>query len=404
MPAMVMVAGMTFVIIGCGPRNEFISPPPPEVTVALPLERDLAETMEFTGTTRATASVELRARVNGYLERIAFEDGAIVKEGDLLFVIQQAPFKADRDAAEAQLQKAKAELQLADANLARSEKLFEQKAITEQQFDIQKAERAKAAAEVASAEAALKQAQLNLGFTEVKAPFAGKMGRHLVDRGNIVQAEQTILAKIETIDPIYAYFYVSERDLLQFMELRRAGVIPDPEVEPPTLRLGLANEPDFPHIGKLDYLEWGVDPGTGTLLRRGTFPNTGYSMISGMFVRIRAELGKPQKRLLVEERAIGTDQRGDYVLVVNDQNIVEHRPVKLGMASGGMRVIDEGIGSNDWVIVNGLQRARPAAPVTPKRQEMQTAAAPAKTANGEAQAPVDEAKGEPKAQLSDKAG
>lgn len=360
-------------VTGCGPKNEYVAPPPPEVTVALPIEKELAETMEFTGTTRATATVELRARVNGYLERVAFEDGATVKEGDLLFVIQQAPFQAIVESAKAQVQKTQAELKLADANLARSEKLFSQKAITDQQFDIQQAERDKAAAEVKAAEAALTQAELNLGFTEIKAPFSGRMGRHLVDVGNIVQAEQTTLAKIEAVDPIYAYFYVSERDLLRFMELRRAGVIPDPSVEPPDLQLSLANEAGFPHAGKLDYLEWGVDPGTGTLLRRGTFSNSDFSMISGMFVRIRAQLGAPQKKLLVEERALGADQRGDFVLVVNNDNIVEHRLVKLGMADGPLRVVEEGIAPTDRVIVNGLQRARPAAPVNPKEATTQTA-------------------------------
>lgn len=394
LPLVALAAAMlSSSVVGCRPRNQFAPPPPPTVTVKKPVEKAVAETLQFTGTTRAVESIELRARVNGYLDKIAVQDGAFVKQGDLLFVIQQAPFQVELQSAQATLQKAQAELQLADANLARSTKLFGQNAITEQQMDIQKAERSRALAEVASAEALVHQAELNLAFTEIRAPIDGKLGRHLVDAGNVVKSEETALAKIERIDPIHAYFYVSERDLLRFMELRRKGAIPNPEETPPELQLGLSNEPDFPHKGQVDYLEWGVDPGTGTLMRRGTFPNSDFSLISGMFVRIRAQLGEPIPRLLVEERALGADQRGDYLLVVNKDKIVEYRPVKLGIAVNGMRVIDEGIGPEDWVIVNGLQRARPGAPVDPKIEEPATVnadpakGAPAKEAIAESKKP-----------------
>jgi RND family efflux transporter MFP subunit len=356
---------------GCKPRNAFVPPPPPKVTVALPEQRNIVETMEFTGTTRATARVELRARVNGYLHKISFPDGAMVKEGELLFIIEPAPYEAEQQAAQAQVQKAEASLQLAVANLARTQRLFEQNAATEQQVDVQKAEQATAEADVATAKAALRQADLNLSYTEIRAPIAGRIGRHLVDIGNLVQAETTPLATIESIDPIHAYFYVSEPDLLRFMQMVRERRIPDPSITPPALTLGLANEGGFPHQGHLDFRELGVDPGTGTVLRRAVFPNPDNTLIPGLFVRIRAEIGEAVPRLLVEDRAIGADQRGDYVLVVNKENIVEYRPVKLGIAVDGLRVIESGIDSGDRIVVNGLQRARPGAPVTPEEEKIE---------------------------------
>ncbi|MBL8850633.1 MAG: efflux RND transporter periplasmic adaptor subunit [Planctomycetaceae bacterium] len=361
-------------VSGCGPRNQFIPPPPPTVTVAPPHEQSIVESMEFTGNTRASARVDLRTRVNGYLQQVVFQDGAIVQAGELLFVIEPAPFEAELEAAAAQVQKAEANLQLAVANLARTERLREQDAATEQQIDIQKAEKATAEADVATAKASRRQAELNLSYTEIRAPMTGRIGRHLVDIGNLVQAETTPLAIIEALDPIHVYFYVSESDLLRFMEMIRDKRIPDPTVTPPPLQLGLANEDGFPHHGQLDFRELGVDPGTGTVLRRATFPNPDRSLIPGLFVRIRAEIGDPLPKLLVEERALAADQRGDYVLVVNDKNIVEYRPVKLGIAVNGLRVIEQGISAGDRVVVNGLQRARPGAEVKPET------AVPAQTA------------------------
>ena len=189
----------------------------------------------------------------------------------------------------------------------------------------------------------------------------------MVDVGNLIQAEQTQLAIIQAIDPIYAYFDLSELDLLRFMEMLRKHELPDPSVTPPTLYLGLANEQGFPHEGKLDFRELGVDPGTGTTMRRGIFPNPDGELIPGLFARIHASIGEPVPKLLVEDRAVGTDQRGDFLLVVNDKNVVEYRPVKLGIVDGAMRVIEEGIKPTDLVIVNGVQRARPGITVNPQR-------------------------------------
>jgi RND family efflux transporter MFP subunit len=355
---------LTLCLTGCEEGNQFVPPPPPDVTVATPVERKVADSIDFTGTTQATASVELRPRVSGYLERIEFQDGQMVKEGDPLFVIEQAPFEAELQAARARLQKAEAALQLADANLARTTELFGKKVITQQELDVQKAERATSAADVAVSEADVTQAKLQLGYTELNAPISGRIGRHLVDLGNLVRAEQ-MLAVIESIDPINVYFYVSERELLRFMEMLRANELPDPEANPPVLTLGLANETGFPHKGYLDYRQFGVDSGTGTIERRAVFPNPDTVLVPGLFARIRATIGEPQPRLLVEERALGSDQRGDFLLVVDQDNTVQYRPVKTGITLDGLRVIEQGLNAGDRVVVNGLQRARPGAKVNP---------------------------------------
>jgi RND family efflux transporter MFP subunit len=360
--ALASIAGQA----GCRGKNELKTPLPPKVTVAAPFEQDVVETIEFTGNTRATATVDLRARVSGYLHKIAFQDGAMVKEGDLLFVIEQAPFKSELEAARARLQKAEATSQLAEANLARTTRLAKENASTQQQVDIQIAEKATALADVAAAKVAVEQAQLDLSYTEIRAPISGQIGRHMVDVGNLIQTGNDLLATIQSIDPIFAYFYVSESQVLRFMELIRTSEIPDPTKTPVPLKLGLGNETDFPHPGHLDFRELGVDPTTGTILRRATFENPDRTLIPGLFVRIRAELGSPHPKLLVEERALGADQRGDFLLVVDDKDVVQYRPVKLGIVVGNRRVIEQGVARGERVIVNGLQRARPGAQVVPE--------------------------------------
>lgn len=367
--AAALLACVVFVA-GCGRENTFVPPPPPKVSIAQPLVSEVADAIEFIGNTRATATVELRARVNGYLERIAFEDGANVNEGDLLFVIDEAPFQVALDIAQAEVQRAEADLQLQMTEYRRTETLVAQKALTQADLDQSAAKLATAKANVAAAEAAVRRAELDLGYCQIRAPISGRIGRHLVDRGSLVQAEQTHLATIESLDPIHAYFSLSETDLLRFMEMLRQHEIPDPDENPPVLYLGLDNSAGYPYQGTLDFRELGVDPGTGTALRRGLFANPNNELLPGLFVRIRAPIGEPKQRLLVEKRAIGTDQRGDFLLVVNDKNVVEYRLVKLGISTDGMRVINSGVEPGEWIVVNGLQRARPGATVDPERVTM----------------------------------
>jgi RND family efflux transporter MFP subunit len=361
-----VVVAVGLLVSGCQPRNTFVAPPAAVVEVALPSERPVRDYFEFTGQTQAVQKVEIRSRVNGYLKTVHFEDGATVKAGELLFTIEKPPFEAKVELAKAELEKAKASLSLAESELSRFSALAKRSAATIQELDVKSAERDRATADVSAAKASLRDTELQLGYTEIRAPFSGRIGRHLVDVGNLVQMETTLLATIESVDPIHIYFTLSERDLLYLSRLRLEGKRKSMEDEPLSLEMGLLDEEGYPHAGTLDFTELGVDPDTGTVMYRGVFPNPNHLVVPGLFARLRTSVESPTPSLVVPERAVGTDQRGDYVLVVDAQNKVEYRPVKLGTAVEGMRVVVEGLKADERIVVNGLQRARPGSTVAPK--------------------------------------
>jgi len=351
-------------ILGCSEKSEIRSPPPPEVIIDRPLKKEITQYMEFPGTTAALEFVEIRARVEGWLERIDFEPGSKVKKGDLLFVIDPRPFQARVDQCEATMKAKEADQHLKQVNLERSRQLLSTASVSQLQFDQQKAEEAVASAQVAIARADLEKANLDLAYTKLTAPIEGKVGRNYVDVGNLVGAgEKTLLTEIVDNDSIYAYFEVNERDLLMILRLFREKV--EEQTKLPAY-LQLADETGYPHEGRIDFAESRVDQSTGTLKIRAVFSNEQGLLLPGLFGRVRVPLLK-KEALLVPELSVGIAQVGRYVLVVNKDNIVEQRIVKTGPLEETLRVIEEGLTPGDRVVVNGIQRARPGAKVTPRQ-------------------------------------
>jgi RND family efflux transporter MFP subunit len=363
--AVVALAVLLLTTSGCEPPNQYVAPPPPEVTVALPVTESVADYLEVTGTSRASQKVDLRSRVSGYLQQIAFEDGAYVEQGQLLFVIEPEPFQVTLASENAKLRKAEAALALAEAEVKRTSPLVKRGAMAQQELDVKVADRTTAVAEVAAARAAVDQAEWNLRYTRITAPISGRIGRHMVDVGNLVQLQTTILTTLESIEPMHVYFNISENDVLRFMEDRHPTGANADATQP--ILVGLSDTSGYTIKGQLDYTELGVDPDTGTQQRRGVVPNKDHALLPGLFVRVRIPLSEPEPRLLVSERAIGADQRGSYVLVVNEKQVVERRPVELGIEHNGKRVIKKGVTAEDWLVVNGLQRARPGSTVKANR-------------------------------------
>jgi len=368
-------------LIGCGQENKFEAPPPPTVTVAEPLQQGVTEYLEFTGTTRAFEEVEVRARVSGFLQSVNFTPGTEVEADDLLFVIDPREYEADLSAAYAEVKAGEAELERARIELGRAQRLFKQKAGSESDVVKWRGEREVALAQVYRARAKVERAVLNLSYTQVTTPLSGRVSRNLVDPGNLVgEGEPTLLTTVASFEPIYAYFNLNELDYLRAIKLFRASIEEkgaDPREESVReadipLFLGLADEEGYPHEGVLDFAETGIDPGTGTLKLRGIFPNPGKVPVlrPGLFARLRMPIRERPDVLLVAERAIGSDQGGRYLLVVNSSNMVEKRPIRQGQLEDGLRVIEEGLRAGERVIVKGVQRARPGAPVNPEQIDM----------------------------------
>ncbi len=355
--------------MACGQSNVYAPPPPPQVTVVHPVRRLVVDYLEYTGNTQAINTVQLQARVQGFLEKVFFKDGDVVKKGQLLFLIQQNTYQAQLEQAEAQILQQKANYEHAAIETTRYTKLVKQRAAAQTDLDNWRFQRDAYKAAMLAAQAARDLAKLNLDYTRVVAPFNGRIDRRLKDPGNLVGAgEFTPLADINQIDPIYVYFTISELDLLRLMNTPQ-GLLPRVNAGKFPVAIGLADDKGFPYEGTVDFAAITLDPNTGTLLLRGIFPNPDNKLIPGLFARVRIPLAQKRQSILVPQVALGYDQQGPYVLIVNDKNVVERRPVKTGPPVDNLRVVEEGLSGDEWVITTNLIRAIPGRPVKPERQE-----------------------------------
>jgi RND family efflux transporter MFP subunit len=376
----VVLARVALVLLGLAPflaacgegAPKQAAPPPPGVTVAKPQKQTVVDYDEYVGRFIAVDSVEIRSRVSGYLDKVHFKDGAIVKQGDLLFTIDRRPFETALAQARATLAQARANLAFAESDLARASQLVRDRTITEQTFEQRTQAKRVAEASVAAQEAAVRQTELDIQFTELKAPVAGRIGDRRVSEGNLVTGgtggNTTLLATIVSIDPIRFEFTFDEASFLRYERLGSVGKDINSRGTGMEVSVRLIDESDFKHHGKMDFIDNVIDRSSGTIRGRAMLANPEGVFTPGMFGRVRVPGSSPYEALLVPDAAIGSEQVRKYVLVVDNENFARMKYVTLGQTVGDLRVIKQGIGPDDRVVVNGLMRARPGAKVTPQEQ------------------------------------
>ena len=347
-----------FSVFGCGQKQATQAPPPPTVTVAKPIKREIVEWLNFTAQTQAVDTVTITPRVTGYLDNITFKEGDIVNFGDLLFVIDPRPYQAALDQAKGQLEQALAQQKLNDANLERAKDLFSRSVIAKQDFDTTAAQKYVADATVVANQASVESAQLNLSFTQVRSPIHGRIGVQLVNRGNLVSANTTQLTTLVSIDPIYAYFYVDQASVMRYRQAVKAGKWPNAG-QPLPVWLHLETEDGYPHQGVVDFVSNTFDPNTGTLQLRGRFPNLDGYLLPGSFGTVRIA-GTPKfEGTLIADRAIGTDQNQKFVVVVQPDGLTKYQTVETGPIVDGLRVIRSGLSGDETIVVEGIGKVRP---------------------------------------------
>jgi RND family efflux transporter MFP subunit len=359
---------------GCGDaaQEQQAAPPPPPVTVATPLEKEITEWYEFTGRFEARESVEVRARVSGYVDEIGFADGEIVEQGDLLFVIDPRPYEAVAAEAEAALESAKARVELASSELQRAEELVDRQTVSRSTYDQRVREKRVSEAAVATAEAALRRARLDLDFTEVRAPIAGRASDRRVDIGNLVTGDPnaTLLTTIVALDPIYFVFDVSESDFLGYQRAVNNGTLPGARESSTEVQLRLPDEPDsetWPRIGHMNFVDNRIDESAGTIRARAELPNEDQFILPGQFGRLRFPGSPRYKALLIPDSAIVTDQAAKIVMTVTADDTIQPKVIRPGPSyAGGLRIVREGLSVEDRIVINGLMRARPGAKVAPE--------------------------------------
>jgi RND family efflux transporter MFP subunit len=363
---------------GCE-QNSFVPPPPPKVDVGLPVQRNVTRYLDGTGNTAPIKFVDLAARVQGVLQSINYQDGAFVKEGTVLFTIEPDTYKLKLDQAQAAEAGAQASLKQTDADYKRQVDLVARQAVSQATLDTSTSARDNAQANLQQAQANTKIAAVNYGYTNVVAPFDGIVSAHLVSVGELVgAASPTQLASIVQLDPIYVNFNVNEQDVLRIRaEAKRRGMTSSELTKLP-IEVGLQTENGYPHKGNLDYAAPTITQSTGTLAVRGVLPNPDRLLLPGYYVRVRVPFDQQQNALLVPDVALGSDQSGRYVLVVNGDNVVEQRKVVTGPIDGDLRVIESGLKADDRVVIAGLLRAIPGQKVDPQLQKIESSPASAK--------------------------
>jgi multidrug efflux system membrane fusion protein len=353
---------------GCG-QEPPAAAAPPEVMVAKVVSKRITDWDEYTGRFQAVDTVEVRPRVSGYIDRVLFREGQTVKRDEVLAVIDPRPYQADYDRAKAGLVLAKSQRELANLEAERVQKLKDSGAVSQEELDERLSALHQQEANVAAAQAALDSAALNLSFTSVRAPINGRVSRAEVTRGNLVTGGNnggTLLTTIVSVDPIYVYFEGDENAYLRYQALARAGERPSSRDAANPVRIGLANEEGFPHEGHMDFVDNQLDVRTGTIRGRAVLDNKDGQFTPGLFARVQLLGSKEYDALLIEDRAVGTDQNQTYVFVLGPDNKIDYRPVQLGRAMEGLRIVRKGLKPGDVVVVNGLQRVRPGVQVTPK--------------------------------------
>ncbi len=334
-----------------------------DVYIQKPLKQSVEIWDDYTARLEGEKSVEIRARVSGYLEKICFRDGDFVKEGDVLFEIDSAPFEAIVEACKADVAEITAKIELAKNNLERAQQLYEGNAISKEALETRRSELLSAKAILMSAQAKLKEAVLNLKFTKISSPISGYIGKRRVDVGNLIADTNTLMATVVSRDTIYAYFEISERDVIRYEKIGLFRNIDTEKRKGPPVKLKLMDEPEYSHAGILTYVDNMLQ--SASIELRAEIDNINGALLPGMFAKVSLRAGEPVEKLMVPELAVGTDLIGRYVLLVNKDNIVEYRSIKVGEKIGRMQIVEEGLDGSENVIVKGMQRARPDMKVNP---------------------------------------
>lgn len=367
---LVLIAAVLLSACGKADNAGAGAPPAPQVSVAEVIHRELNEWDEFTGRLEAPKTVEIRPRVSGYIEKIGFTEGALVKKGDLLFQIDPRPFEAEVKRLAAELKRTQSRLELTRSEHARGERLKAKNAISTEESDARATAAAEAEAAVAATAAALDAAKLNLEFTRITSPISGRVSNALITEGNLVAVGTSLLTTVVSTDTVYAYFDADESVYLKYTQMAKNGERPSSRVHKNPIYLGLANEFGYPHLGYVDFVDNQVNPTTGTIRGRAVFDNSTGDFTPGLFARLKLVASGSFDGILINDRAVGTDLGKKFVLVVDKDNKTAYRAVVLGPKAEGLRIVKQGLAVGDRIVVNGLQRVRPGMVVAPKMVAM----------------------------------